>query len=81
MSDQNGFATGGTSTVWTVEAPAAGSAECFDPNQEAAQAWEFTLDPADGFIRSCESYQVGWNGRDSNVTGFDHIVSNRPYDS
>lgn len=68
--------------MWTVEALAAGSAECFDPSQEAAQAWEFFFDPADGFIRSCESYQVGWVGRNSNVTGFVHVVPSRPpYDS
>ncbi|EIM81870.1 uncharacterized protein STEHIDRAFT_65323, partial [Stereum hirsutum FP-91666 SS1] len=55
VSDKNGFATGGTSTVWTVQASDADL--CFDPSQNILPPWPyFFMTPNPGLsAQSCET--------------------------
>lgn len=61
--------------MWTVQAPAADAPLCFNETQSVDQAWDFYLDPADGYIRSCESYVVEWTTGDPGITGFVRLLS------
>lgn len=72
MSDQSGFASGGTSAVWTVEESAQGIPLCFDQSRNESQPWDFDISPqsADSSILiSCGSYTLEWNTGDGVVTG------------
>ncbi|EIM85024.1 uncharacterized protein STEHIDRAFT_112518 [Stereum hirsutum FP-91666 SS1] len=77
MSDQSGFASGGTSAAWTVEEPAPGIPLCFDQSRNESQPWDFDISPqsADSSILiSCGSYTLEWNTGDGVVTGTPNFV-------